>query len=236
MASKAIFNVFRFDPEEGKGPRFQKYEVPCEEGLTVLQGLIHIQDHIDGSIAFRSSCRAGICGSCAMHINGKYRLACETQVEHHCGGNVTIRPLAHLPVIKDLMVDMKPFWDKYELVLPYLIPGDPAPEKERVQDRDQRAKLTGIVDCILCASCNAACAMCGTDPDYVGPAALTKAARFVLDSRDNAYHERLEIVGGDHGVWRCHTIYACQEVCPKDIDPTGQIAVLKRHLMKPEKK
>jgi succinate dehydrogenase / fumarate reductase iron-sulfur subunit len=236
MKSSAVFNVFRLDPDSGQGPKFQRYEVPYIDGLTVLGGLLYIQHHLDGSLAFRSSCRAGICGSCAMHINGKYRLACETQVAGACNYNVTVRPLAHLEIVKDLMTDMQPFWSKYEAIKPYLIPGGPAPEKERVQSRDDRAKLTGIIDCILCACCHASCAMTGTDPEYLGPAVLTKTARFVLDSRDAAYNERLEVAGGDHGVWRCHTMYACQEVCPKSIDPTGAIAVLKRNLICPEKR
>jgi succinate dehydrogenase / fumarate reductase iron-sulfur subunit len=234
MAKTAAFKIFRFDPDEKKAPHFQKYEVPFEEGLTVLGGLLYIQHHIDGSVAFRSVCRAGVCGSCSMHINGKYRLACEVQVSH-LGYNVTLRPLAHMPIIKDLMVDLAPFWEKYEEIKPYLMSGGAPPEKERMQSRDERSKLTGIVDCILCGCCHSSCAMTGTDPEYLGPAALAKAARFILDSRDEGYEERLSLVSGDHGVWRCHTIYSCQEVCPKDIDPTGAIAVLKRNIIRPKK-
>lgn len=221
------FEVFRYDREQGGEPRFQSYEVPVTPGLTVLGGLIHIQERIDGSLAFRCACRAGVCGSCAMHIAGEYRLACETQVAG-LGERIAVRPLAHLEVIKDLVVDMDRFWRNYRAIKPYLIPGSPAPaERERVQSSDERARVDRLVDCILCAACVAGCSLYGTDPQYIGPAALAKLDRFLRDSRDGVPLERLELAGGDHGVWRCHTIFRCQEVCPKDVDPAGAIADLK---------
>lgn len=228
MATVA-FEVFRFDPDTDKEPRLQRYEVEQKPGLTVLQGLLQIQAHIDPSLAFRVACRAAICGSCAMHINGAYRLACETQVEM-LGARVIVRPLGHLKVIKDLVVEMKPFWDRYKEIKPYLIPGGEIPGggREFTQSTDDRERLTTIIDCILCSCCYSSCPVVGTDPDYIGPAALLKANRFVRDSRDRAKEERLLLAGGDHGVWRCHTVFSCQEVCPKDLNPSGSIAELKR--------
>lgn len=223
---KVVFKVFRFDPQTDKSPRFEKYEIEKRPSMTVLQGLIDIRSKLDPTLAFRSSCRAAVCGSCAMHINGAYRLACETQVDE-LGWRVKIRPLSHLEVIRDLVVEMKPFWAQYKKIKPYLIPGESPPEKEFLQTTDDREKLTTIIDCILCASCHCACPVVATDPDYVGPAAATKANRFVRDSRDNAREERIKLVGGPDGVWRCHTVFSCQDVCPKDINPSGSIAELK---------
>lgn len=227
----AQFKVFRFDPTVDKKFRFDTFKVELREGMTVLEGLFYIQENLDGSLAFRSSCRAGVCGSCAMHINGRYRLACETQIAHLKSSSVKIRPLAHLPVFKDLFVDMENFWRKYKEIKPYLIPGDPPPERERVQSQDERARIDFIIDCILCAACYAGCPVNLYDEEYLGPTTLLKANRFFQDSRDSAKVERLELVDGLHGVWRCHTIYNCQEVCPKEIDPTASIANLKRHLI-----
>jgi len=227
--SDAKFKIFRFDPSTDKKPAWQEFTLPVEKGMTVLEGLFHIQAHIDGSLAFRSSCRAGVCGSCAMHINGTYRLACETQILD-LGGTVRIRPLAHLPILRDLVVDMDPFWEKYNAIKPYLIPGDAPGERERLQTPDERAQLDVIIDCILCASCYGSCTVNNYDDQYLGPAALLKAQRFFDDSRDAADEERLELVDGAHGAWRCHTIFNCQEVCPKDIDITGSIGVMKRNL------
>jgi succinate dehydrogenase / fumarate reductase iron-sulfur subunit len=229
--SRVTFNVFRFDPETDAGPRYQKYEIDQTPGLTVLGGLLQIQARLDPSLAFRSACRAAVCGSCAMHINGQYRLACETQTEM-LGSTVTVRPLGHLVVIKDLVVEMKPFWDRYKEIKPYLIPGDNPPGREFLQSCDDRERLDGGIDCILCSCCYNACPVVGTDPAYVGPAAALKASRFLRDSRDRATQERLLLLGGDHGVWRCHTVFSCQEVCPKDLNPTGAIAEIKMEAIK----
>lgn len=230
MADRITFKVFRYDRQKDKKPYTQTYEVSWEPGMTVLAGLIKIQTEQDGSLAFRSACRAGVCGSCAMHINGRYRLACETQITE-LGNTVRLRPLAHLEVIKDLMVDMAPFWAKYRKIKPYLIPGDTPSEGEHRQSPDDRAKLDTVIDCILCAACQAGCTMTALDDEYLGPAILTKVDRFVRDSRDSATEERLELASGEHGIWRCHTIFNCQLVCPMDIDPAGSIAHLKRLAM-----
>jgi succinate dehydrogenase / fumarate reductase, iron-sulfur subunit len=231
MSSIKKFKVFRFDPEKDKNYRFEEYEVPVVQGMTVLDGLNYIQEKFDGNLAYRSSCREGVCGSCAMHINGKYRLACEVQLIK-LGDVVTVRPMAHLEIIKDLYVDMEPFWQKYKAIKPYLIPGDPDPLKgERIQSQDERKNLDKVVDCILCGLCYASCAVNGYDEEYLGPAALAKANRFFMDSRDKADEERLSLVAGEHGAMRCHTMFNCQEVCPKELDPTANIANLKRNLV-----
>lgn len=230
MDDKVTFKIFRFDPEHDKAPRFDYFDVPLSalKNQTALEALIYIQENLDGSLSYRSSCREGVCGSCAMYVGKSYALACETQISALGADSVLIRPLGHLPIQKDLVVDMEPFWAKYEQIKPYMIPGEPTPERERIQSQDEREKLNIIVDCILCAACHGSCTVTDTDPEYLGPAALAKACRFVEDSRDNATEERLAIVGGEHGIWRCHTIFSCQEVCPKEVDPTGAIAVLKR--------
>ena len=223
---KTTFEVFRFDPATDKKPGWQSYTFETKPGMTILQGLLHIQAHVDTSLAFRSACRAAVCGSCAMHINGSYRLACETQIDFF-GSKITIRPLSHLPVLKDLVVEMAPFWKRYNEIKPYLIPGKNPPVREFEQSQDDRELLTGVIDCILCGCCYSACPVVATDPDYLGPAAALKSARFVLDSRDRATRERLVLSGGENGVWRCHTVFSCQEVCPKDINPSGAITDLK---------
>ncbi len=222
----AIFKVFRYNPKSSELASFQTYELPESKSMTVLEGLYYILENLDPSLAFRSSCRQGVCGSCAMHINGEYQLACETQVAE-MGGYVTVRPLAHMPIIRDLVVDMEPFFRQYEAIRPYLIADSEPPEKEYLQTPKQRAKLDILVDCILCAACYGSCPVLSTDERYLGPQALLKALRFVDDSRDDAANERLAYVAGDFGIFRCHTIFNCQQVCPKDLDPTGAIGKLK---------
>jgi len=225
------FKVFRFDPDQDKKHRFDDFEVPFTPGMTVLDGLNYIQENLDPTLAYRSSCREGVCGSCAMHINGKYGLACEAQLTE-LPEKISVRPMAHLDIIKDMYVDMSEFWRKYKAVKPYLIPGDnPPAEGERLQTQDERAHLDTIIDCILCGACYASCAVNGYDSEYLGPAALAKANRFFMDSRDAADEERLSLVAGEHGAMRCHTMFNCQEVCPKEVDPTSNIANLKRNLV-----
>lgn len=220
------FKVFRYNPGEKDEAFFQDYELPETDSMTVLEGLYYILENLDSTLAFRSSCREGVCGSCAMHINGEYRLACETQISD-MGNKVTVRPLAHMKIIRDLVVDMDPFFAQYEAIKPYLIAGDELPEREFKQSPRDRKKIDHLVDCILCGACYGSCPVVATDEKYIGPHALLKALRFVDDSRDVATNERLAYVATDFGVFRCHTIFNCQQVCPKDLDPTGAIAKLK---------
>lgn len=220
------FKVFRYNPKTGDQAYFQTYQLPEIKGMTVLEGLYYILENIDPTLAFRSSCRQGVCGSCAMHIGEKYRLACETQIAD-IGDAVTIRPLAHMKIIRDLVVDLDPFFAQYEKIKPYLIPSGEPPTREFKQSPAQRAKIDFHVDCILCACCYGSCPVVATDEKYLGPHALLKALRFVDDSRDGATNERLAYLASDFGVFRCHTIFNCQQVCPKDLDPTGAIGKLK---------
>jgi succinate dehydrogenase / fumarate reductase iron-sulfur subunit len=222
----ATVSVFRFDPELDERGYFDDFHVPDREGQTVLEALFHILEHEDGSIGFRYACRGAVCGSCAMHINGRYRLSCATQMAD-LGEKVVIRPLYHMPVIRDLVVDMDGFFEKYERLRPWLVNETPLGDKERLQSPEDRAKLDKLVDCILCACCQASCPFTQTDPEYIGPALLLKLDRFYSDSRDLATADRIEAGDSEHGVWRCHTAYNCIEVCPKDLNPTASIARLK---------
>lgn len=222
------FKVLRYDPEKDKEAHFQEYPVPFVRGQTVLEGLYYILENLDPTLAFRSSCRAAICGSCAMHINGQYRLACRTQVSALNAGIITIRPLSHLTILKDLVVDLKPFFDNYKKIEPYLQPADETGKKEFLQTERERGKMDKLVDCILCAACYGSCPVAAMNPKYLGPQALVAALRFIDDSRDGKADERLAVVANDEGIFRCHTIFNCQQVCPKDIDPTN--AVLKLRL------
>lgn len=225
------FKILRYDPEKDDKPSYQVFEIPWEKGMTVLHGLIYIRERLDGTLAFRSCCRAGVCGSCSMHINGQYRLACENQIEF-LGKKIVIRPMSNMPIIRDLVVDMEAFWKNYRLIKPYLIAGDPPPEDgERIQTQDDRKRLTEIVDCILCGICTSSCTVSATNEDYIGPAAFLKAERFLTDSRDEGTIERLKLVGEDDGVWLCHTIFNCQKYCPKDLDPTAGIKSIQRRLI-----
>lgn len=228
----AKFSIFRFDPSENKAPYFQDFDVPYTPGLTVLEALFYIQGKLDPSLCFRSSCRAGVCGSCAMHIGGRYRLACETQASLALTSRITVRPLAHLDIVRDLVVNMSSFWEHYRRIQPYLVPSDRATELERPQSPAERDKLDPLVDCILCASCHASCPMTASDRRYLGPAALLKTNRFVMDSRDGIEEQRLTVVADDHGVFRCHTVFNCSLACPKDLDPAGSIAILKRRILR----
>lgn len=224
--------VFRFVPESEKGPGYQDFQVPqggASGGLTVLEALFYVLEHQDPGLAFRYSCREAICGSCAMYISGEWKLACQTQVKRALEGNVvTVSPLPHLPVIKDLVVDMEPFWRNYEKVKPYLIDEEPPPEKERLQSPEDRKRIQEMADCILCAACHSSCPSGIANEGYLGPAALTKAYRFIADSRDTATEERLRLVGNEQGIFRCHTIFNCVSSCPKGINQTYSIQQMKR--------
>lgn len=228
--STTTFKIFRYDPDDGRDPHFQSFEVETPKGMTVLEALYWIMENKDPSFAFRSSCREANCGSCAMHINGSYGLACRTQVDT-LKPPIVIRPLAHLQVLKDLVVDMNPFFDNLKAIKPYLIPGDDPPEKEYYQSVEDRKRIDHHVDCILCGACYGSCPVAYGDPKYLGPHALLKALRFVDDSRDGATDERLAMVASEFGVFRCHTIFNCQLVCPKDLNPTGAISKLKNKIL-----
>ena len=228
--SKAVLKVFRFDPERDEEPYFDIFEINAREGMTVLEALFEILENHDNSLCFRYTCRGAVCGSCAMYINGAYRLACETQLSALGPGEITVYPLPHLAIIKDLVVDMAPFFEKFEMIMPYLKAGT-SPEKERLQSVKDRKVIDDAINCIMCASCYSACPMTWANKDYLGPSALNKAYRFVADSRDEAGSERLALVSRENGIFRCHTIFNCVEACPKKIDQTSSIQQLKRKTM-----
>jgi succinate dehydrogenase / fumarate reductase iron-sulfur subunit len=216
--------VQRFDPSADKEPYWQKYDVPIRPAMTVLDALFEILNHQDGSLAFRFCCRAGVCGSCAMVIGGKVRLACETQISQFLDLNeLLVSPLPHQKIVKDLAVDYTLFFDRLKAVKPYLVGQEPYPEKEFIQLPKQRVPINEPIDCIMCGSCTSACTMAWLSEEYLGPAALLKSYRFLADTRDIIPHQRLDIIENENGVWRCHTQFNCVEVCPKKLNPTEAI-------------
>jgi succinate dehydrogenase / fumarate reductase iron-sulfur subunit len=230
--SAFTFKILRYDAKEpGKGPFFQTYRVKVIPGLTVLTVLNRIRDEIDGTLSFRASCRSAVCGSCAMVVNGKIDLACRVQVASFGTGTIILEPLPNLEIIKDLVVNLTPFWTAYEKVKPYLIRQGPPPEKEILQSEVERGKIDQFVNCILCACCYGACPVLARNPDYLGPAALAKLERFVMDSRDERPANMLEGVNSDKGVWGCDTILRCIEACPKEVRPTDAIVGLRKVLV-----
>jgi len=199
--------------------------------MTVLDALFQVLEEKDGSLAFRYSCRSAVCGSCASFINGRPRLACETQLGT-LGSMVTIGPLPHLPVIRDLVVDLHSFYQKIDMLKLYFEAREPSPEKEFIQTPKDREAIDTAIDCIDCGACFSSCPLTWTDPKYPGPAAFVKAYRFIADSRDTGGIERLRAVGCEDGIWRCHTVFNCADACPKSINPTYFIQQLKRNATK----
>ena len=226
-----IFKIKRFDPEKDAAPRWEEFPVEMEETERLLDGLVKIKAGIDGTLTFRRSCAHGICGSCAMKISGKNRLACQT-LARDMSGTIVLEPLQSYPVIKDLVVDMEPFFSKNEKVMPYLINEEPPPERERLQSPEDQQKILQAITCIMCGCCTSSCPSYWADREYLGPSALLKAFRFIFDTRDRAPRERLSRVTKRHGLWRCHSIYNCVEVCPKEIDITEHLTRLKRLAVK----
>ncbi len=226
---EARFRVKRYDPEAPVmiGARYDEFTVPYESSLTVLEGLFYIQEHLDGSLAFRYCCRAAVCGSCAMYINGTYRLACQTNVRHLHGDAITVEPMPHIPLVKDLVSDMTDFFAKYEAVKPYLMRNSKTPDAEIPQSEADRKKLDMPIDCIMCGCCYSSCPSVWGEGSYLGPAALLKAYRFEVDSRDEAGKTRLPSFDNERGIYRCHTITNCVEACPKELNPTEAIQWLK---------
>ena len=231
---EARLRINRYDRERDgelsggqRTARWDEFTVSYESSLTVLEALFSIQERQDGSLAFRYCCRASICGSCAMYINGRYRLACQTNVRHLNDRLITVEPMPHMPLVKDLVCDMSDFFAKYEYVKPWLIRSSQNPEKEIVQSEKQRKKLDMPIDCILCGCCYSSCPSVWGEQNYLGPAALLKAYRFEVDSRDEARKERLPFFDNERGAYRCHTITNCVEACPKELNPTEGIQWLK---------
>lgn len=232
-ASAYTFKILRYDATQPENaPRFATYRISVIPGLTVLTVLLRIREELDGTLAFRSSCRSAVCGSCAMVMNGEIGLACRTQVATFTSDTIILEPLPNLEVIRDLVVDMAPFWEMYEKVRPYLIRKSPVPEKEIPQSEAERLRIDQFVNCILCACCYGACPVPSRDPGYVGPAAAAKLARFALDSRDERSAGDLRIVDDEHGVWGCDTVFRCIDACPKEVRPTDGIVDVRKALVK----
>ena len=215
--------VQRYDPERDKTPHWEKYVVQSEPMDRVLDLLHRVKWESDGSLTFRRSCAHGVCGSDAMMINGRNRLACKIRVDQ-LGRKISVAPLPGMKVIKDLVVDMDEFFAKYRSVMPYLMADDEPPaNEERRQSAHDRERYDDTTKCILCAACTSSCPSFWAQPEYVGPAAIVNAHRFVFDSRDDHAHERLEILADQDGVWRCRTIFNCVDACPRGINITRAI-------------
>ncbi|HXF06507.1 MAG TPA: succinate dehydrogenase iron-sulfur subunit [Blastocatellia bacterium] len=227
---KVHVRVKRFQPEKDAAPYWAEYEVEVEPVDRVLDALEYIKWYQDGTLTFRRSCAHGICGSDAMIINGRNRLACKVLVKD-LGQHITVEPLRGFRVIKDLVVDMEAFFAKYRAIKPYLINDEPAPEKERLQSPEERARFDDTTKCILCAACTTSCPSFWANSEYIGPAAIVNAHRFIFDSRDRGGLQRLDILTEKTGVWRCRTIFNCVEACPRGIDVTRAIAEVKRALL-----
>ncbi|MCK4349300.1 MAG: succinate dehydrogenase iron-sulfur subunit [Candidatus Krumholzibacteria bacterium] len=227
------FKINRFNPDdERRGHFMQEYQVEAKKGDTILDCLNRIKWKQDGSLTFRRSCRSGICGSCAMTINGVNNLACEVQVLALKSDTITVEPLRGYPVIKDLVVSLDLMVNGLLKVKPYMITKTPPPtDQERLQSPEEREKLDGLYECILCGSCTSSCPSFWADKEYIGPHAFLKAYRFVADTRDEAPREHLGPLDDKHGLWRCHTIFNCVEACPKDLNPTKAISELKKALV-----
>ena len=223
--------ILRYNPERDKKPHYEKYVLEAEPTDRVLDLLEKVKGYQDGSLSFRRSCAHGICGSDAMRINGHNRLACKVLVKDLDGDRITIEPMMGLRVIKDLIVDMKPFFDNYQALMPYFINEDPPPIRERVQTPEQRERFDDTTKCILCAACTTSCPSFWASDQYLGPAAIVNAHRFIFDSRDQAASQRLQVMNTAFGVYRCHTIFNCTEACPRDIEITKAIGEVKKAIM-----
>ena len=228
------FRVYRWDPDSDDNPRIDSYEVAPEDcGPMVLDAIVYIKNYMDSTLTFRRSCREGICGSCAMNIGGTNTLAC-TQPIDEIQGEIKIYPLPHMPVVKDLVPDLTHFYAQYASIEPWMKTQSPAPpDKERLQSKEDREKLDGLYECIMCACCSTACPSYWWNSDrYLGPAVLLQAYRWIADSRDEATGERLDELEDPFRLYRCHTIMNCAKTCPKGLNPAKAIAEIKKDLAK----
>ncbi len=225
------FRIYRYDPESGDNPRIDTYYVDLDDcGPMVLNALIKIKDEVDSTLTFRRSCREGICGSCAMNIDGENTLACLKPIEE-IDGPVKVYPLPHMQVVKDLVPDLTLLYAQHRLIEPWLKTDTPEPEREWLQSKEERARLDGLYECILCFCCATSCPSYWWNSDrYLGPAVLLQAWRWIADSRDEAAGERLDALDDPFRLYRCHTILNCARVCPKGLNPAKAIAEIKKTL------
>lgn len=227
------FIIKRFNPEADQKPHWEEYKVEADPTDRLLDALHSIKWYQDGTLTLRRSCAHGICGSDAMMINGRNQLACKLIMKEAVkqGTPITVEPLRGFPIIKDLVVDMEGFFAKYRAVKPFLINAETPPERERLQSPKERARFDDTTKCILCAACTTACPTFWADREYVGPAAIVQAHRFIFDSRDEGTDERLNIMGERGGVYTCHSIYNCVEACPRGIDIVQAINQVRQSLL-----
>jgi succinate dehydrogenase / fumarate reductase iron-sulfur subunit len=230
MKENITLKILRYNPEKDGKPHYETYEVSAEPNDRVLDLLEHVKGYEDGTLTFRRSCAHGVCGSDAMRINGRNMLACKVLVKDLDSDTITVEPLMGMKILKDLLVDMEPFFESYRSVLPYFVNDteSPADGKERLQSIEQRERFDDTTKCILCAACTTSCPSFWADDRYIGPAAIVTGHRFIFDSRDQAAEQRLEILADEMGVWRCRTAFNCTEACPRDIHVTQAIAEVKR--------
>jgi succinate dehydrogenase / fumarate reductase iron-sulfur subunit len=227
------FRVYRFDPTSGQRPRVDRYDLDMDQcGPMVLDALLKIKNEVDATLSLRRSCREGICGSCAMNINGRNTLACTQACDALGGADVSVYPLPHMPVIRDLVTDLTTFYAQYAAIKPWLQTQTPAPpDRERLQSKQEQQLIDRPAACILCACCSTSCPSYWWNPErYLGPAALLAAYRWIVDSRDEARGERLDALEDSFRLYRCHTIMNCTEACPKDLNPAKAIGAIKQLL------
>jgi len=229
---KATIKILRYNPEVSEESRWESYQVTAEPTDRVLDALHKVKWDLDGSLTFRRSCAHGVCGSDAMRINGKNRLACKTLLKDvNPSQPITVEPIKGLPVLKDLVVDMEPFFAAYRSVMPFLVTTGNEPTRERIQSQADRDRFDDTTKCILCAACTTSCPVYWSDGQYFGPQAIVGAHRFIFDSRDEGGDQRLEILNDREGVWRCRTTFNCTEACPRGIEVTKAIQEVKRALI-----
>ena len=220
-----VIECLRYDPETDAAPRYQAYDGPFTDDMSVLQGLQYIKDHVDGSLTFRWSCRMAVCGSCGMMLNGKPSLSCETFLRDFHPQRVRVEPLAHFPIVRDLVIDQSDFLRKLETVKPYIIPAEAKTRADatHLQTPRQMDEYYQYAQCINCLLCYAACPQYGLTPGFIGPGALALLHRYNADSRDGGRAQRMEVVNAEEGVWSCTLVGYCSEVCPKDVDPARAV-------------
>ena len=227
---QVTLKIRRFNPEKDPEPWWGEYKFEAEPTDRLLDALNHVKWYLDGTLTYRRSCAHGVCGSDAMLINGHNGLACKLLLKN-LGSKITVEPMRGFRVIKDLLVDMESFFDKYKSIKPYLINQSPEPEQERRQSIEDREKFDDTTKCILCGACTTSCPSFWANPEYLGPAAIVNAHRFIFDSRDEGEEERLDILNTGEGVWRCRTIFNCVEACPRGINVTRAIGEVKKALL-----
>jgi fumarate reductase iron-sulfur subunit len=226
MSEQTItLRVTRYRPEEEEEPTVQAYEVPFNEDWVVLDALNYIKDQMDGTLSYRWSCRMGVCGSCGMMVNGEPKLTCATFLRDYYPGEMRVEPLVNFPVVRDLVIDMSDFLEKFQAVKPWIVRQEEKPleEGEYLQTPEQLSDFKQFSMCINCMLCYAACPVYGPESEFIGPAALALAHRYNMDSRDEGNEERQEVIASEEGIWNCTFVGECSEVCPKGVDPAAAI-------------